>query len=537
MLNRRILNRPARTTLIVCAMLVTMGTTVANAALVAYVPFEEINGGITPELARGNDALINGNGVTLDNNVAAQIAGFSNFAGRFAGSDDFVELDQNGGFRGLNGAKTRSFSFWINRDDTTPDDAAVLSYGRNNGDEKFVIRRNSNAGNGTNGAIRTEINGGFEIGSTPLPVGQWTHVAMTFESDGSPNINEAKFYIDGVLETNTGNNGQILHTNASNFMQIANDRFSGGRDWDGMIDDVAVFDHALTASDVAALAAGSVTPLDFGTRTVVFEHGFEYAGGNPTFPGPDFADQLNGADGQIGTFTGFVGDGIGDEFGDDSFGFVTAQGDQMLQLDRPDASGQFEAVFDTTLRLDGARVELDVASRRTQGGSRAKDYAIIGLDENGEESFHLIVNTQNASGTVDGERLAALVNGGFEISDFLTTVGDDANEDLTNTGGTPGDNEVASIVVEMTDAGYTIFLSRHNTSFMTELLPYNGDASTLSKILFTYSGSTDDTIASGFYLDNITASGELFIIPEPTTAMLAIMGLGGMALRRRRKAA
>ncbi len=536
MLTGRTLKRPAWATIFACAFVITLSATAVQAALVAYVPFEEINGLTTPEVARGNDGTIVGNGVSLDGNVAAQIAGHSSFAGRFAGTDDFIELDQNGGFRGINSSKSRSFSFWINRDDGTPANAAVLSYGRNNGDEKWVMRRNDNGNNGTNGAFRTEVNGGFEIGSTPLPVGQWTHVAMTWESDGTPNINEAKFYVNGVLETNTGNNGQTVHTNASNFLQIANDRFSGSRDWDGMIDDVAVFDHVLSDAEVAALASGSVTPLDFGTREVVFETGFEYSGGNPTFPGPDDAAFLNGADGQIGFIQGFVGDGIGDDFGDDSLGFVTAQGDQLLQIDRPDNDGQIELVFADKLSLDGARVEFDVASRRTQGTSREKDYEIIGVDSSGNEAFHLVVNTQNASGTVDGERLAALVNGGFEISDFLTVSGDDANEDLLNTGGTPSDTELASIVLELTENGYSVFLGRHNRSYLTEEIAFNGNAANLERILIRYSGSTDDTISSGFYLDNITASGNIFNVPEPATAMLTLFGVGGLMVRRRRLA-
>jgi hypothetical protein len=513
-----------------------LGMTPAYGNLVLYMPFDTISGtGTTPDLAGARDGKIMGNGVSIDSNIAGALPSGGN-ALRFAGSDDFVETI----FPGVLGDNARSLSFWINRD--ANNQGAVVSYGRNTGDQKWVTRRNNAGGNGTNGAIRTEVNGGYEIGSTVITnANVWRHVVMTWESDGSPNINEAKFYINGVLETNTGVNGQNVNTSGANPLQIGNDRFSGARDWDGTIDDVAVFDRALTQAEVTALSNGSTSPLDFltgPTPTEVFKTSFEYANGNPGLGGNNAA-QLNGADDQVGLFEGAVPNGQGSGLGGSNlFSFKNTSGDNTgdttLAVDRPNQDTFFDAVFTDAIRLDGADVAFELASIRTQNGNRNKDYDIIGLDDDGNESFHLVVNTRN-----NQERLTALINGGTALNDFVTSFGADANNDLNNAGTNGLDAaEIANIQLLLEDDGYRILFSRTGGStYTTDLIDFNGAADSLSRIRFDVAGSTNNSFNSGFHLDNLNVRGQINTsVPEPATAVFGLIGLGGLMLRRRRLA-
>ncbi len=82
--------------------------------------------------------------------------------------------------------------------------------------------------------------------------GQWHHVAMVWNKTA----NYIKYYHDGVSSgpiTITAGNLQT-----QDGFHIGNHRTgNGARNWDGYIDDVAVFDEELSASDITYLAAGN----------------------------------------------------------------------------------------------------------------------------------------------------------------------------------------------------------------------------------------------------------------------------------------
>ena len=271
----------------------------------------------------------------------------------------------------------------------------------------------------------------------------------------------------------------------------------------------------------------------------VFQTGFAYTSEpTPAEIGNDAAN-LNGAIGQVGTFSGAVPDGISGQFAPDLMGFAAnnRDGGRLLWVDRPTADGAFDADLASDVLVDGAVVSFDVATRRTQGGTNAKDYDIIGYDKDGKESFHLRVIANNTS---PNERLAVLTGGGATLTtDLIGTFGGtgaDANQDLINTGGVPAADELATITLTLGDTGYTIDFLRPTTiplAYTTGEINYNGSASELSRIEFTFSGDPSGTsVQSGYFLDNITVSGE--VVPEPSTLALAALGLLG--LRRRRRA-
>ncbi len=85
--------------------------------------------------------------------------------------------------------------------------------------------------------------------------GQWHHLAMVF----SKNPSRIRFYHDGVLRDEASPNSVGLLTTPRGF-HIGNHRTGdGSRNWDGYIDDVAIFDGELPAGEVAALYSKSKT--------------------------------------------------------------------------------------------------------------------------------------------------------------------------------------------------------------------------------------------------------------------------------------
>ena len=89
-------------------------------------------------------------------------------------------------------------------------------------------------------------NGGS--GSTAIPTGTWTHVAATFDTL-TGNI---QIYVNGTLD-GTGSS-PILPPDGGANLEIG--RAMGANEFDGLIDDVRIYDYALLSGDIQQLAAG-----------------------------------------------------------------------------------------------------------------------------------------------------------------------------------------------------------------------------------------------------------------------------------------
>jgi hypothetical protein len=93
--------------------------------------------------------------------------------------------------------------------------------------------------------------------------GQWHHVATTLQSTGAGTY-EARLYIDGVLRS-TATGAAVDYTNTPRFLIGTNADGVGlakthVREWPGNIDEVVVYNRALSASEVGELAGIGVSP-------------------------------------------------------------------------------------------------------------------------------------------------------------------------------------------------------------------------------------------------------------------------------------
>jgi hypothetical protein len=95
---------------------------------------------------------------------------------------------------------------------------------------------------GTIGFARWDVYPGS--GSAKLPVGTWAHVAVTF--DGTT----ARFYLNG---TETGNGAFSFGPKKDARVHFGSDDPEGGNAFNGALDDVRLYDTALSASEVKAL--------------------------------------------------------------------------------------------------------------------------------------------------------------------------------------------------------------------------------------------------------------------------------------------
>ncbi|GAF92178.1 unnamed protein product, partial [marine sediment metagenome] len=73
----------------------------------------------------------------------------------------------------------------------------------------------------------------------------WMHISATYDGQ------EIKFYVDGVLETSSNAQGLVIATNSNDLSIGAQD--DGLKPVDGVIDQVHIYNYALTATDIQDL--------------------------------------------------------------------------------------------------------------------------------------------------------------------------------------------------------------------------------------------------------------------------------------------
>jgi len=168
------------------------------------------------------------------------VDGYSGGALEFDGSGDIVEAMN---FKGVTGTHSRTVSAWIKTNTL----GEIASWGANSAGQKWIFRVQES--NGTVGAIRVEVNGGYQVGSIDLRNGQWHHVAAVLGDDGSPNVTEIVLYVDGTQELISAQLDEPIDTAASSNVRIGQAPW-GTRPFTGLIDDVRIYDKVLTPDEI-----------------------------------------------------------------------------------------------------------------------------------------------------------------------------------------------------------------------------------------------------------------------------------------------
>ncbi len=176
-------------------------------------------------------------------------------AGKYGGALEFsgtagqrVEMY---GYEGILGTQNRTVMAWVK----TAGYGDWISWGQNVNTQKWIGRIQDNASNGTVGALRTECSGGYIIGSTVLTDNEWHHVVSVLESAGAPAISDITMYVDGAPEQISGSQAVSINTVGGRNVWIADGHHN--RPLPSLIDDVRIYDHAMTQVEVLAAMQGA----------------------------------------------------------------------------------------------------------------------------------------------------------------------------------------------------------------------------------------------------------------------------------------
>jgi len=222
-----------------------LGVVQVHAGLIAHYKFDETSG------TTATDSSGSGNTGTLTN-----MAGTEWTTGKVGGALDFDGL---GGYVQLSqitaiGSTSSTVAMWVK--------IPVVGQGNLSGGERVGnIMGNYNSSPNMNlevhndGQIRYYIGSQKDVyGSLDLRDNQWHHLAFVRDKG-----NDKLFgYVDGGVDLTSNGSGSDVSFNTS--FRIGRDyRGGSGIPFHGSIDDLRIYNSALSASEVSALAAGAST--------------------------------------------------------------------------------------------------------------------------------------------------------------------------------------------------------------------------------------------------------------------------------------
>jgi len=254
---------------IASALLAISTPHIASASLVGYWPLDD---DLLDYSSYGNDGSL----INIDNNDSGSTTGGPEFdtdvpaaigggkSARFDGIDDGIDLGNNGGASGAYNFTTNDWTIsgWIKK--ASGSDWVIFANGANSGGgiRTNLWRESSSAGNAQltvddDGAVGGKVEA---VGGT-IDADVWHHVA------GVRKGNDIFLYVDGALaDSDTLPAGYDLSG-------ITQENAYIGTNWAyvvpglqhftaGYVDDVAVFDAALTKEQIGLLASGDATPFN-----------------------------------------------------------------------------------------------------------------------------------------------------------------------------------------------------------------------------------------------------------------------------------
>jgi len=202
--------------------------------LVGWWKFEEASGKTAADSSRyGHNGTLKGDLSFEKNSTSGRIGK----ALRLQGRDNYVETT---GYKGVTGTRPRTVTAWIR---TTADQGDVISWGADDYGKMWIF-----------GFIRGRIGvtprGGYLYINDAVHDNQWHHLAAVVRKAEMPNLHDdVKLYKDGTL-------AEIHDIGLLDLWPIETGSKFGvriGRGFNGLIDDVRIYDRALSEDEINAL--------------------------------------------------------------------------------------------------------------------------------------------------------------------------------------------------------------------------------------------------------------------------------------------
>ena len=239
-------------TLVVTVYLTSVASASLNDGLLIYLPFDDGSG------QDASDKSGNGNAAKLVDGAKwkpndGKIGG----AVELDGAGAAVEDAKGGDY--INGLEAFTMALWVKASEIPTDKGLIHGVDPDGGDHTFTLRYDAKgwkvpaAVSLIKGGITTSGGGQSYEGSDDTQTTDWQHLAFTWSSG-----NQLELYIDGELDTPQFNEvarkGKIQ--GASKLVIGKGAKDNNGTSWNGLIDDVRIYNRVLDAAEIETLASG-----------------------------------------------------------------------------------------------------------------------------------------------------------------------------------------------------------------------------------------------------------------------------------------
>jgi hypothetical protein len=209
-------------------------------APVAYWQFND-NGGSVLSDSSGSGH----NGQLMNMDTASWTRGKQCGGLAFDGTNDYVKIT---GYKGITGTASRTCSAWIKTSGSAAN-MVIMDWGAAVSGQKWLF------GIFATGQLALYTWTPYIQTNITVTDNQWHHVAAVLVDDGTPNVNEIKLYVDGLLQAVTVSSAQAINT------AIASDVLLGACDnagakgfyFNGLMDEVRIYDRSVTAAEIQAI--------------------------------------------------------------------------------------------------------------------------------------------------------------------------------------------------------------------------------------------------------------------------------------------
>ncbi len=145
-------------------------------------------------------------------------------------------------WKGIGGKGSRTFEAWVKP--TNKNKTLVYWGGAGNGNKWQILIDDA-------GRLKLHVNGGWRTGTTDIRDGDWHHVAVVLNNDGSPTTKEVKLYVDGQEETYSNTKNRAINTKKITLLCV-NATPVAGSILKGELDEVRIWSKALSQSEIQA---------------------------------------------------------------------------------------------------------------------------------------------------------------------------------------------------------------------------------------------------------------------------------------------
>jgi len=165
------------------------------------------------------------------------------------GIGDYVEIT---GYKGILGPNAITVTAWIKT--TNTETGTIVNWGTQSGSQRIDFRVDADR-------LRVEHGDGNVQGDSNVNDGIWHHVAVTVQENATVSYPEVILYLDGIDDTRPSTDPNAFNVTANVDVSIGYRATNNDRFFTGQIDDVRIYDYALSDAEISWLA-GRTQPFD-----------------------------------------------------------------------------------------------------------------------------------------------------------------------------------------------------------------------------------------------------------------------------------